>query len=431
MSRFGRSGPFAEQTEQTEHRAAATSRRVWWAWLLARLPGTASLVFFLPHAYAGREASDFNLYAGWSSKIPSGFLPYRDFQVVYPPGVMPFMVLPGSPVGLFRLAFVALALLVDIAVLRSLVRNGRHPIGSWLWVVAPLALGSIAWARFDIFVAAALVAAVLALEADRPTRAGAWLAYAALIKIWPLALLFAFAVMLRIRQARAMFIGAAATIAVFVVPPLAWGGFGGLRWMLHEQVGRGVQVESIMAVPLFIAQRAGVNERVRTAHGAAEIVGPGAAALSAVGTVAMLAAIVAVVVVVRRRALTADAAGAAAAVTLAVVAIVLLAGKVLSPQYMLWAVAAVAVSVDSVARPRRLFGWTVVALVATQFDYPFFYWQLTAPGAWGTVVAVMHGAVILGFCVVALAAAGQLLAQPAAPPPEPTDHDGVAAEATN
>jgi hypothetical protein len=428
MSRFGRSRPLTEQTEQG---APATSRRVWWAWLLARLPGTASLVFFVPHAYAGREASDFNLYASWSSKVAHGFLPYRDFQVVYPPGVVPFMVLPGSPVGLFRLEFVALAVLVDIAVLRSLVRSGRHRTGLWLWVVAPLALGSIAWARFDIFVAAAILAAVLALEADRPTRAGGWLAFAALIKIWPLALLVAFAVMLRRRQACAMLTGAAATVAIFVIPPLAWGGWAGLRWMLHEQVGRGVQVESIVAVPLFIAQRAGVNERVQTAHGAAEIVGPGAAALSAAGTVAMLVAIVAVVVVVRRRGLTADAAGAAAAVTLALVAIVLLAGKVLSPQYMLWAVAAVAVSIDSVARPRRLFGWTVVALVATQFDYPFFYWQLTAPGGWGTVVAVVHGAVILAFCVVALAAAAQILAhRPASPPPDSSDHDDLAAEAT-
>src|SRR5665213_2332201 len=386
-----------------------TSPAVWWVWLLIRIPGALSLALLWPRAYARREASDLNLYRHWSSELAHGLLPYRDFHVEYPPGVLALMVLPPLHAATaFRIEFVVLAVMVDAAALRALLRAGRHALGCWMWVAAPVALGPIVWARLDIFVAAAVIAGVLCVERDRPLRAGVWLAVAALIKVWPLLLVAAFAVMVSRGRGREVIGGAAATVVAFVLPVLGWGGWSGLRWMVQDQLGRGVQIESMLAVPLFLAQRAGLGYQVAFAHGAHEIVGRWAGGIALAGTLVMLASAFAVVFFVRRRR---EPPAAIGAVTLILVVIVIVTGKVLSPQYLLWAVAAVAVSIDSVARPRLLFCWTIVALVATQLDYPLLYSRLAEAGRVGTAISLAHAVAILGFGFVSLSVAVEVFAR--------------------
>jgi hypothetical protein len=375
------------------------SRPLWGWWLLARTPGVLSLVVGWPHHYVRREASDVNLYRQWSSYVAHGLLPYRDFRVEYPPGVMPVMELRPLHAASFRIEFVALAVIVDALVLNALSRRPEHRRGCWVWIAAPVALGSIEWARLDIFVAAALVAAVLAFEREHDLRAGAWLGFAALIKLWPLALVVAFVAILPGRRGRAILGGTGATLVAFTVPVLAWGGWSGLRWMLGDQLGRGVQVESLPAVPLMLARQAGASERVVFAHGASEVQGPWATGLAVASTAVMLLALLALVIFLRARQVP---AGAASAIALIVVMVVIMTGKVLSPQYMVWAVAAVAVSIDSIDRPRLLFGWTMGALAVTQLEYPLLYWTLARHGWRGTTVAVVHGAAVLGFALVAI-----------------------------
>lgn len=169
--------------------------------------------------------------------------------------------------------------------------------------------------------------------------------------------------------------------------------------MLGDQLGRGVQVESLPAVPLMLARQAGAPERVEFAHGASEVHGPWASGLAVASTAAMLLALLALVIFLRARRVP---PGTASAIALIVVMVVIMTGKVLSPQYMVWAVAAVAVSIDSVDRPRLLFGWMLGALAVTQLEYPLLYWTLAGHGWRGTAVAVVHGAAVLGFCIVAI-----------------------------
>ena len=373
-------------------------------------------MFLWPRLYAGREASDVNLYYHWSRLLAHGLLPYRDFPVEYPPGVIPLMVLPRlHGLSAFRVEFVALSLLVDAGVLRLLRRGGARSGGCWVWVVAPLALGPIVWARLDMFVAALLVAAVIAFERDHVFRAGVWLAGAALLKAWPVLLLLVFAAIMPSGRRRLLG-GAAVTAAGFVLPVLAWGGRPGLGSMLSVQTGRGLQLESVGASPLLLAHQFGAAERVVFRHGAYEIDGPGANLVAAGSTAIMAVAIVAVMVLLRRR--SRDVGAAAAPVVLAVTAIVLVTSKVLSPQYLMWAVAAVTVSIDA-ARRKRAWLWsaTLAALLITQLEYPILYTWLVAAGTAGAVIAAVHAVTVAGFAVVAVRTALEIL-PPSGPMPD-------------
>ena len=384
----------AQASEQHTVRSPA----IWLWWLLLRVPGTLSLTLLWPHTYAGREASDVHLYRHWSSLLSHGVLPYRGFNVEYPPGVLPFMVLPSlHGLAAYRVEFVAVSLCVDALVLRALRRTGTRDVGCWVWVVAPVALGPIEWARLDLFVGAGIIAAMLAYERGQHARAGAWLGFAALLKIWPLLVALVLVVALR-RGGRGLVAGTLTSLVAFTTPVLAWGGLAGLRWMVSYQFGRGVQVESVLAAPLFIAQGFGAGEQVGFANGSHEIFGTGTSVVAVIGAVALAVAMVAVVlVVVRRR----PAPIRPDAVVLAITAAVILTGKVLSPQYLMWAVAAAALAVDAVPRPHRLFTATIAALVATQLDYPLLYSRLVGGGIEGRSIAVAHALVICAWGYVA------------------------------
>lgn len=374
------------------------SPAIWSWWLLLRVPGALSLTLLWPRTYAGREASDVHLYRHWSSLLSHGVLPYRGFNVEYPPGVLPFMALPPlHGLAAYRVEFVAVSLAVDALVLRVLRRTGTRKVGCWMWAVAPLALGPIAWARLDLFVGAAIIAAMLAYERGQYVRAGAWLGFAALLKIWPLLVVLVLVIALR-RGGRWIVAGTLTSLVAFTTPVLAWGGLAGLRWMASYQFGRGVQVESVLAAPLFVAQGFGGGEQVGFANGSYEIFGTGTSMVTVIGAVALAVAMVAVVlVVVRRR----PAPVRADAVVLAITAAVILTGKVLSPQYLMWAVAAAVLAIDAVPRPRRLFVATIAALVITQLDYPLLYSRLVGGGIEGRSIAVAHALVICAWGYVA------------------------------
>jgi hypothetical protein len=186
--------------------------------------------------------------------------------------------------------------------------------------------------------------------------------------------------------------------------------------MLSVQTGRGLQLESVGASPLLLAHQFGAAERVVFRHGAYEIDGPGANLVAAGSTAIMAVAIVAVMVLLRRR--SRDVGAAAAPVVLAVTAIVLVTSKVLSPQYLMWAVAAVTVSIDA-ARRKRAWLWsaTLAALLITQLEYPILYTWLVAAGTAGAVIAAVHAVTVAGFAVVAVRTALEIL-PPSGPMPD-------------
>src|SRR4051794_40652745 len=151
--------------------------------------------------YRHNQIVDTPVYQRYGNAIADGKIPYRDFDLEYPPGALPMFALPGlaepgegqdvSPA--FRRTFETLmwlcgalslaAMAVALAALR------RRPAAVWgalgFAALAPLALGSVYLSRFDLWPAALAAAGIAALVAGRLRIGHAVLGLGAAAKLYP------------------------------------------------------------------------------------------------------------------------------------------------------------------------------------------------------------------------------------------------------
>jgi hypothetical protein len=200
----------------------------------------ASWGFLHLHVYANGQIRDTPVYQGYGEDVVHGEVPYRDFDVEYPPGALPVFVAPaiGSPSAHgYRSRFDLLMLVCGIgavaAVAAALGALGAGPVrlaaALGLAAVTPLLLGPVVLTRYDLWPAALAAAAFAALCSGRDRLSFALLGLAVTAKVYPavLAPLFVAHVWRR-RGAReaavaaGIGLGAAAVFAAFVA--LAPGG---------------------------------------------------------------------------------------------------------------------------------------------------------------------------------------------------------------
>jgi uncharacterized membrane protein len=369
-----------------------TARRAMWlAWFVVRFGGVVLLTgrYFYPQV-----DQDIFHYALWAHQVYAGHLPWRDFHVEYPPGALAFMVLPGGN-SIFELEFLVLALAADAAIFGMLWRERALGLGSWLWLIIPIAIGPVMWVRYDIFVAAALVGFVVALRHERWRLAGLCLAVATSLKLWPIALLL---VLWRVIPAHGRHKVAAwsvGAVTAMVVPIVAIGGGDGLLWMLRFQGSRGLELETVFAWPVVVAQALQGRLAFVPAHGGLEA--PISGIIAAVFTVALPLVVAGVTRYAWQdvgRRLTPGL------VTLLLVAVVLVCSKMLSPQYVVWAVAVTAVVLDEhSARSKldeaRLAFATVALAVTTQIVFPFYFARVYYGVDSGVAAATAHAEAVL------------------------------------
>jgi hypothetical protein len=377
------------------------ARRIWLSWLAVRMIGILALGDIFPYNRTTPSNADVTLYWRWSFALWHGAIPYHTHlahPIVYPPGVLPVLGLPPFSLVDYRLEFLFAAMVVDALVLRALLVNERR-IGSVVWVFASLLLGPIFWSRLDIFVAAMLVAAVLAFEKRRFGWASFWLAWAGLLKIWPLLLLVLLFRLVPPKR-RSAFAGVgAATVVISVVPFLALGGAHGLWYVVQQQAGRGVELESLFAVPLYVLSAVGHHVTVVSATASWGFIGTADSALAAMSTALFIGA---VIFLLWRGLVRPVTEWDAATWLLLVVVLVLLTDRVLSPQYLVWGAAAVALFVDRCRWPRPLLVTTALLLVATQLQFPFGFNQLTHTTDLALPLSAVHGVILVAFGIVTL-----------------------------
>ena len=322
--------------------------------------------------------SDVPLYSQYGSDVLAGELPYRDFELEYPPGALPMFVLPASrlvafgPTGgavwtppnaaarRYHRAFEALVLLLGGAVViltgmsLSIVRRPRRVVFLSLGVVAlaPLLIGDVYPERFDVWPAALTAAALAAAVRGRVRLGGALLGLAAAAKVYPLLLLPVLLIVVArhrgLREAAlvtASAVGAAA--AVFL--PFAITSFSGTWQALRIQFEGGLQIESLGSAVLVLASHASrvparlglpggqftVTDRAAE-HGLSRgvLVGPGTGATATTLNLLLVGALLLIwVSLLRSRAgAREDLVRYSAATVTAAVAL----GSVLSPQYLIW-----------------------------------------------------------------------------------------------
>jgi hypothetical protein len=340
--------------------------RVTLAWALTHVP------LFLLVLLVVSRAQDVRFYAGWAQILSGGAFPYHDPQWQYPPGAGALLWLPTLFGDDYDAAFHWLAFTADAAIMAMLLwaahRRRAGTAGPWLWVVAMPLLGSVAvYSRYDVLVAVFAVAAVLVMAA-RPALGGVLAGLGAVIKVWPGLILFGAPP--RRRGGLAALGAAVATVAVVLTA------FG--LTMAHalsfvtSQAERGVEIESIFAMPFLIGRHLGWPGRVEFRYGSVEYVGP----------YVWLAADAALVVTVlafgwllvwrarSRRWTPATVADASLTATLLFIVV----SRVISPQYLVWVLALGAVTLcgrGSSQRPVVVLLLVVTGL--TQLEFPIVF----------------------------------------------------------
>lgn len=310
----------------------------------------AGLVWALAALVWGDGLGDLPVYERTYRLIAEGAVPYRDFTVEYPPGAAILFWLAGALPGAYALGFSVLMLACHLATLAAGLAVADHlRLGrARTWLVAagvvalPLMLGSLVQTRFDLALSAILGWTLWAALTRRWRLMWLLVGLGVLVKLIPLALV----PLLLVRHVRATGTGAAlrgallsAGVVVAGLAPIAIVAPDGLTALLTYHLERPLQVESGPAALLsgWHALTGRASEVVLT-FGSWNVVSETAAALATAAT-ALTALLLAVLVWRGWRRGAREGADTDALLVrdwVVVLGLLLILGKVLSPQFLMW-----------------------------------------------------------------------------------------------
>ena len=337
-------------------------------------------------------------YYPYALNISRGMAAYRDFFIEYPPLFVPLLVAVGNPVPEAKFAILFALLMVTFMVAAGAVtalaavdaRSAWRPylvVGVFSALV--FALGPISANRYDAVVAFVLALALLLMARGKWELAGVVIGLGFALKITPAMLLPIVLVLAPTRRA----VRALASFAVAAVVPFLWvlalGGSSAstLGQMLAYHLTRPLEIESVLATPLWVARLVGTPVTVGLAAGSQVVVSGVADVIAKASALVLLAALGATFWLVwrRRQTILAEPRFVMLA-SLATMLASLVGSKVLSPQYFVWIVPAVAL----VAVDRRLLGGLLgMALLLTQVLFPANYWAFALRQLEGPILLVV------------------------------------------
>jgi hypothetical protein len=369
--------------------------------------------------YGFFDVSDVHLYRSYAAAMARGDRPYADFAVEYPPLALQLFRLPGAVDDLARyqvrfavtmiLLGAVAAVLVALAAARLFPEGRRAHAAGLAFGGATLAAGAIVANRYDLGVALLLAAALLLATERRWALAGAALGLGFALKLVP-AVLLPLLLLLPGRR-RSAVLAALAFAAAAAAPFLPYLGAGVSR-VFGYHLGRPLQLETVLATPLLAAHALGLaTASVGSSHGSHFLAGPGTVRLAAASGPLALAALGVVYALAWRARATLRARPAAVPVAaLAVLLAIVVTGKVLSPQFLVWLLPAIALAAPERPAVAALAG---TALVLTQVEFPAMYWALVRLEPAPIWVVVARNLVLAGAFAAALGALARLPARPA------------------
>lgn len=347
-------------------------------------------------------AGDVGRYAAWgTAAIGHGLVPYRDFDVEYPPGALPFVLVPAVVGGgtFSAPVFVGLLVAVDLAAFLLLVawaRRGGSRVGAVAWLVLPPALGVLLYGRLDLLPAVALLAALERAHARRWTSSGVWLGLGAAAKLVPG--VFLPVLLVAAGRGRWRLLAGAATGAGVAWLPYA----ADTPELWHDVIGyhvaRGVHLESLWGSLLNLVRLRGAPITLLYEHGAFGITGAGAGGMLVASAALVVGLVVAAtaVAVVRWHGRPWRARVELAVAVTATMALLLATTRVFSPQFVVWLLAAAAAAL---AVTPCLWRWLLPALAAvvalTVLEYPLGFDLLRKGEMWPALALVARNVVVL------------------------------------
>jgi uncharacterized membrane protein len=348
-------------------------------------------------AQSGTSAmADTWLYAQWGATGVLG----ADVPGPYPIGagllfwITPWDVGPPPVVWTFLMAVVVLAAVIYL-------RRQARPQAALIWGAACVLAPVLIFGRLDMMSVVAATVAVILLDKGRMGLSGVMLAFAALIKVWPLVLA---PLWLRPGARRAWASGLGSAAAAWLVVVMA-GGTQFWGWATFAS-GRGLQIETLTG---------NVVMAVRALRGASpsetvwfnkfiiswEIVDTPLLANVAVVVVAVLCAAIIMWAWWSWRA-AGFPDGGLGWLSLLIVTGTLLAGPVLSPQFAVWLLLPVVLLADRPDRQARLAAWLCLTVIAiSQVIYPGVYTGYVSLDPLAISVVLARNALIVALFVLA------------------------------
>ena len=365
-------------------------------WVASRLLLIGTLTGVVPYPDGPSVINDVKLYAEWSSLLVTGRFPIGDDMWQYPPGagiVFALAALLGSnPVA----AFAGIALACDLATMVVLAIAGRRRrVGlnaAWAWVIGALLVGPVWLARFDVVPTLAAVVALVLIA--RPVWSGAAAAAGTLLKVWPGIMLIA----LPRRSLPKGILGFVAMSAAILIAVLLWS-TGGVSF-LGEQGARGLQVESVGALP-FMVWNVFTEVPTEFRFGAMEV---DVAATIPLGLAITLAGFAVLGLLGVLRLLGRLESLGPSDVALVALLVSVVTSRVLSPQYSVWIVGVAAVTfLDPESRVRRVVWLLVPSILVTQVIYPYGYGSFLNGDWWAVLLQVTRVGLLLAATAIGLA----------------------------
>lgn len=333
------------------------------------------------------QLGDTRVYQHAVRMMDAGFVPYRDFDIEYPPlatGLFWLIErLPGSPGLAYSFAMCAALAATAVAALLVAGRLGlsrvRTLFAVTVVVLAPALLGTLLQTRYDLLLSACLAWVVVAALARRFGWMWTLAAVATALKLVPLLLVPLLAVWHWRHRGTARTAGALAGFAAVVTAtfaPFALIAPTGTWRLFQYHLVRPLQIESLAS---SVIQALGLPFEQVQSYGSDNIDGAVPALAASLSTLALVACVLGVAAtLLRRTSRTARGGDLVAAVAATMLAAVVF-GKVVSPQYLAWLLP-VALVVPG-RRGAVVAGAFTLALPLTQLVFPLLYRDLVERSA--------------------------------------------------
>lgn len=324
------------------------------------------------------------VYEFWAGQAAGGAgIVGLDSQWVYPAAALIPILLPllAGP-SLYPIGWIILVTALNAGAFgyllysaRGTKRNALQRTAAWWWLAFLLLLGPISVARLDSIVTPLVIVGLLT-AVQRPAIAGALLAVATWIKIWPAALIAA--VLVAVNKRKTVLISVVITSVVIVAIAIIMGGAANIFSFLGEQTSRGLQIEAPLATPfLWLASfhEQGYAVYYDSVILTFQVMGDGTATVAELSSVLLGLGFLGTLgwgIWLHRRGSSPSHVLPALALTLTMVLIVF--NKVGSPQYIGWLAAPIIAGL--VLEQRRFVSPAVIALLLgdlTQAFYPYLY----------------------------------------------------------